>query len=195
MSINFYTACGRTLTIILMIAFFTTTIPANARFLQEDPMGFDASLPWTARQLGENEGQTEENYQFNLQGAELNQYRYVGNNPIMLVDPTGKFGIFQMYTSAIKRVQAMGRAVNLAIRQATATLPRNAAGRLFNPFNGRFMSESAQPGGKLGALKSCAEGFAATRIDTGTQEPPSAKNGLAYLLCYFAGLVTQAGGI
>ncbi len=60
---SFYTILSKLLRLILITAVFTATLPANARFLQEDPMGFEA--------------------------GDLNVYRYVGNNPVSRTDPSG----------------------------------------------------------------------------------------------------------
>ncbi len=60
---RFYTSMSKLLRLILIATLFTATLPANARFLQEDPMGFEA--------------------------GDLNVYRYVGNNPVNRTDPSG----------------------------------------------------------------------------------------------------------
>ena len=81
--------------------------PQTGRFLQEDPLHFEALHPKRGEQFG---GEfPESKLQIGLASAfasELNLYRYVANYPVQFTDPYGKFG-YGFYASAKKRALAV----------------------------------------------------------------------------------------
>ena len=171
--------------------------PQTARFLQEDPLHFKALQPKRGLEIDDELVEaaglsgTEGVY-----ASELNVYRYVSSNPVIYVDPTGKFGA-GIYSGAVKRVQSSLALVNTKIRHSGQALltkfPRNSAGRLFDSFTGRYVTKDfireVRKDYRISFLKGLADGC----MEPGKVEATDAKHGWGYMAGHLIGAFACGG--
>jgi RHS repeat-associated protein len=125
--------------------------PETGRFLQEDPLGFEASKPQTLDYF--TEGMPVENKSgkslFLAFSSELNAFSYVGANPIQYVDPLGTSG------GEYGKLATIGINIAKGFRSSL----KKAGEALADQIRRTYIKADVESGGKASTIAACFGGF------------------------------------